>query len=58
MEASAGPDGGETARGGVLDTREGGVRLQEVGDDLRALYLQLVAAQTANKNGSRVSAQC
>ena len=45
---------GTRAIGGIPDRGEGGVRLQEVGDDLRALYLQLVAAQTANKNGIRV----
>ena len=47
---------GTRAIGGIPDRGEGGVRLQEVGDDLRALHLQLVGAQTANKNGSRVSA--
>ena len=47
---------GTRAIGGIPDRGEGGVRLQEVGNDLRALHLQLVAAQTANKNGIWVSA--
>ena len=47
---------GDRANGGILDRGEGGVRLEEVGDDLRALHLQLVVAQTANKHGIWVSA--
>ena len=47
---------GTWANGGILDRGEGGVRLEEVGDDLRALHLQLVVAQTANKGRIGVSA--
>ena len=41
---------------GILDRGEGGVRLQKVSNDLCALHLQLVAAQTASKNEIWVSA--
>ena len=47
---------GMEACGGVLDGGEGGVHLQEVGDDLCALRLQLVARQTANERQIGVSA--
>ena len=45
---------GREASGGILDTGEGGVRLQEVGDDACALHLKSVVAQTAI--GSRLEA--
>ena len=35
--------------GSVLDGGEGGVRLQEVGDDLSTLHFQAIGAQTANE---------
>ena len=41
---------------GVLDGGEGGVRLEEVGDDLRTLHVQLVATQTVNSGQNGVSA--
>ena len=41
--------------GGILDGGEGSIRLQEVGDDLCALRLQLVATQTANERRIAVS---
>ena len=44
------------AIGGILDGGEGGIRLEEVGDDLRSLHLQIVAAQTANSGQNGVSA--
>ena len=46
------------AGGGVHDGGEGGVRLQEVGDDLGALHLELVAADAENegRNGVLVGA--
>ena len=46
---------GKRAGGGIPDRGEGGVRLEEVGDDLGALHLQLVGAQTAKKGGIGVS---
>ena len=42
--------------GGILDGGEGGVRLEEVREDLCALHIQLVGAQTANKGQIQVSA--
>ena len=39
----------------VPDGGEGGVRLQEVGDDLSTLHFQVVAAQPANKKGVGLS---
>ena len=53
-EASAGAGGRERACYDVLDAREGGVRLQEVGDDLGALHLERVVSQTAQ--GGRMGA--
>ena len=44
------------AIGGIPDGSEGGIRLEEVGDDLGALHLKLVTAQTANKSPIGVSA--
>ena len=41
--------------GSVLDGGEGGVRLQEVGDDLSTLHFQVVAAETANEKGVGLS---
>ena len=41
--------------GGILDGGEGGVRLEEVREDLCALHPQLVVAQTANKGQIQVS---
>ena len=41
--------------GGILDGGEGGVCLEEVREDLCALHLQLVGAQTANKGQIQVS---
>ena len=37
--------------GSVLDGGEGGVRLQEVGDDLSTLHFQVVVAETASEKG-------
>ena len=51
-EVSAAADSRFGTGGGVLDGGEGGVRLQEVGDDAGTLYLQVVVAQTANEGGS------
>ena len=39
----------------VLDGCQGGIRLEEVGDDLRALHLQCVAVQTAITGKIRTS---
>ena len=48
--------GGEASKWGVLDECEGGVRLQEVADDLSALHLQLVVTQAASKSRMEASA--
>ena len=47
---------GKWASGGAPDGCEGGIRLQEVSDDICAHHLQLVVAQTASKGAFRVSA--
>ena len=49
---------GKPAKGSVLDGGEGGVRLQEVGDDLCTLRLQDVTAQTAIESRIAASAGC
>ena len=41
--------------GSVLDGGEGGVRLQEVGDDLSTLHFQVVVAETASEKGVGLS---
>ena len=48
----------EARKARVLDGGEGGVRLQEVGDDLSTLHFQGIAAQTANERqmGASVAA--
>ena len=48
---------GRRAFGGIPDGGESGVRLQEVGDDLGALHLQLVAAETFEKKRQRLLLQ-
>ena len=45
----------ESRKARVLDGGEGGVRLQEVGDDLSTLHLQVVAFETANEKGVGLS---
>ena len=51
-------DSRKWADGGVPDGGEGGIRLEEVGDDLCALRLHLIAAQTANEGKSRGVSGC
>ena len=54
IEASAGPDGKETACGGVLEGSEALVGCQSPANRLRALCSDVVAVQTAN--GSQMDA--
>ena len=44
MDASAGPDGGETARGGVLEGGEGLILLQPLGKVLGGLGIESILA--------------
>ena len=55
-KVSAGTDGRREGFGAIPDAGEGGVRLEEVGDDLHTLRLQRVAADAANEGANGLSA--